>query len=77
MNVESDRVAERRAELADRFSRVQANGEQTAVIEAVDALFWSLAEKVDRLVPDGREKALALTSLEQAAMWAVKAASRG
>lgn len=39
--------------------------------------FESVADFIDQTVPPGREKALALTNLEQAAMWANKGVSRG
>ena len=35
--------------------------------------FIELAKMLDRLLPDGRQKALALTGLEDSAMWANKA----
>jgi hypothetical protein len=38
--------------------------------------FCELAEKVEMLCPDGREKALAMTNLEQAKMWASAAVAR-
>ena len=36
-----------------------------------------MAELVDDLCPDGREKSLALTRLEEAVMWACAAMARG
>jgi hypothetical protein len=45
--------------------------------EAVLAECKRLARKIDSLCPDGREKALALTAIEEAMMWANAAVARG
>lgn len=37
----------------------------------------SLAHLIDELCPDGREKSLAITSLEETMMWANAAIARG
>jgi uncharacterized protein DUF6894 len=47
-------------------SRIVFANEHAAVREACRAA----AEVVDRTVPDGREKSLALTKLEEATFWA-------
>ena len=42
-------------------------------VEAIESLredFKDVAEGIDLLCPDGREKALALTKLEEVMMWA-------
>lgn len=44
--------------------------EKVAVHESLRAAFLELAHKIDRDVPPGREKALALTELQGALMWA-------
>ncbi len=46
--------------------------EQRDTVADNQAAIISAAEQIDRL-PDGRHKALALTSLEEALMWANKA----
>ena len=38
--------------------------------ERVRGLCLNLAEEIDGLVPGGREKALAITKIEEAMMWA-------
>lgn len=35
--------------------------------------FRTMAETIDEIVPDGRLKSMALTSLEESSTWAVKA----
>ncbi len=60
-------------EIITRFrSNKLAVGEQERV-EAVRSLFLDLALDLDRKLPDGRYKSLALTDLETASMYAVKA----
>jgi hypothetical protein len=44
--------------------------------EGIRAGAWELAEEWDGLLPDGREKALAMTSLETAMMWGNAAIAR-
>lgn len=44
--------------------------EMIPYFEAVRRDARSLAHLIDTVVPDGREKSLALTALEQAVMWA-------
>jgi hypothetical protein len=42
----------------------------------LSAAFGSLLATVDALVPDGREKSLAITNAEQAKMWASAGVAR-
>ncbi len=42
-------------------------------IAALRAAFSELYEKIEELAPQSRERAVALTNLETAGMWAVKA----
>lgn len=44
--------------------------------ESVRSACLDLAEQLDNLVPDGREKALAITNLEQTMFWANAALAR-
>ncbi|MEW5727726.1 MAG: hypothetical protein AB1918_07865 [Pseudomonadota bacterium] len=50
----------------------QLTAEEAAAIARVKALAEDLWGAVETGVPDGREKALARTNLEQTVMWAVK-----
>lgn len=43
------------------------------VVANIKAMTEELIQYVEKNVPEGRRKALALTNYEQAAMWAVKA----
>lgn len=43
---------------------------QPEIYEAIREKAKELAELIDKKVPNGREKALAMTNLEQAVMWA-------
>lgn len=63
-----------RAEIEHRFSARPAliNGDRAAVLEGCRLLACGL----DELLPDSREKALALTALEQAMFWATAAVAR-
>ena len=45
---------------------------EKSIVEGIKANAETLETMID-LVPDGREKALAMTKLEEAVMWAVKA----
>lgn len=45
-----------------------------AIITPLREQFFLLWDHIKKNVPDSRERSLAITNLEQAAMWAVKAA---
>lgn len=55
-----------------RFLNHRPTPEGIAKIEALRAAFSSLYEKIEELVPNSRERALALTELETSSMWAVR-----
>lgn len=58
-------------DLHNRFGyHVPRNDADRKAIETSRGLFFDLAVKINALVPDGREKALALTKLQEAAQWA-------
>lgn len=58
------------AEINRRFLYKQSSPARVAVHESIRHEFAELAHKIDREVPNGREKALALTELQSALMWA-------
>lgn len=43
-------------------------------IEEIKSVIIALDATINRVLPDGREKSLALTKLEECRMWAVKGA---
>lgn len=57
-------------DLKRRFTYHPPVDDQPARYEALRAKALELAELVNELCPDSREKSLAVTSLEQAVMWA-------
>jgi hypothetical protein len=60
--------------LDDRFKHHPPSTQEVADTHIeVRRLLSELAGRIDSLVPDGREKSLAITKLEEAAMWANKA----
>lgn len=64
-------------DLSSRFeSRVPSETAQQGIV-TLRGEFGLIIQLVDDVVPDGREKSLAFTKLEEAAMWAIKGASRG
>ncbi|MGW5673950.1 Acb2/Tad1 domain-containing protein [Streptomyces sp. NPDC003860] len=65
------------AELAHRFHyHPPATEERRAAHESVREACQRLAEQIDALCPDGREKSLAITQVEQAMFWANAALAR-
>lgn len=65
-----------RGEIAVRFTYHPPVGDQPARYERLRAEARGLAETIDDLCPESREKAFALTNLEQAVMWANAAIAR-
>lgn len=65
------------AELRHRFQYhpPRTQGAVTAH-ELIRSMHLRLAEELDELLPDGREKALAVTQLEQSMFWANAAVAR-
>lgn len=63
--------------LADRFQHHPPPNEATAALHsAIRGWFAALALAVDTKLPDGREKSLVFTNLEQAMFWANAAVAR-
>jgi hypothetical protein len=58
------------ADLKHRFTYHAPKEGQPQKYEAIRAKALELAELVDGLAPDGREKSLAITALEESVMWA-------
>lgn len=50
--------------------------DQCVRVEAVQTSFASLFNTIDKYIPEGREKSLTITKLEEACMWAVKGISK-
>lgn len=66
------------AELDRRFDYHPPRDDQARLAhESVRAGCKALAQFLDAKLPDGREKALAITHLEDAMMWANAAVARG
>jgi hypothetical protein len=60
-------------EIDRRFTYRAPNDETRPKHEAVDDMMRSIAHALDELLPDGREKSLALTALEEVRMRANQA----
>jgi hypothetical protein len=58
------------ADVSDRFYATPFDEDQLELSQAVRDGYAELGEKIDSLLPDSREKSLAITNLEQSAMWA-------
>lgn len=66
------------ADLDHRFEFHPADtGEKRAAHHSVREACRSLAHALNELCPEGREKSLAITNLEQTMMWANAAIARG
>ena len=57
-------------ELENRFGFHPATDETRSMHSLIRKKFLGLAQDVHVLLPQGREKALALTALQESAMWA-------
>lgn len=57
-------------DLERRFTYHPPKPGQPEIYESIRAEAHRFARLIDESVPDGREKALALTKLEEAVMWA-------
>lgn len=68
---------ERVSEIEDRFGYHALDDIQRKKIENGRDEFIATASWIAKYVPVGREQSLALTALEEAAMWANKGISRG
>ena len=60
----------------DKFESRRLNEHQINVIELIRSDFAVFFDAIDEHIPEGREKSLVITKLEEACMWAVKAVSR-
>lgn len=56
-------------DLENRFTYHNPNAENRPKHEQVNQTLLAVAEDFDELLPDGREKALALTKLEEVKFW--------
>jgi len=59
-----------------RFDAVAINEKQQTEILSLNVLYKQIEELIDKTEMSPREKALALTKLEESAMWVNKAISR-
>lgn len=64
------------ADIDNRFDYHRPSPERVTAHEAIREACRDLAHRLDCDVPPGREKALALTNLEQAMFWANAAIAR-
>jgi exoribonuclease R len=64
------------ADIANRFRFHKANAERQLEHEAIRSRCRDLAETLNDLLPEGREKSLAMTHLEEVMMWANAAIAR-
>ena len=58
------------------FGSQALSTDQSNRIEKVRAYFTMTLTALDEMVPDGKEKGIMVTKLEEACMWAVKGISR-
>jgi hypothetical protein len=58
------------SDLKKRFTYHPSGDDKQKKFETIRAKFIEIAELIDGLAPDGREKALSITNLEQAQFWA-------
>lgn len=63
-------------EIDSRFDYHPPKADQASVYEYFRGKMKALAEDINRICPESREKALAMTNLEQAIMWANAAIAR-
>lgn len=63
-------------ELLNRFRHHPPEGQAIRLHEETRLACTDLAVRLEGLLPDGREKALAMTNLEQVCMWANAAIAR-
>ena len=64
-------------EIAKRFTSRSLSEAATDRVKTVSDGIHALAQALDDILPDGREKALALTHLQDAKMWSVEAIAKG
>lgn len=56
-------------DLQNRFGYHKANDKTIPMHQEVRGMFLDMAEALNSLLPEGREKSLAFTALQEAAMW--------
>jgi hypothetical protein len=61
------------AELQRRFALHVINEEQAGRIQRIRCFGQDLAAAIEQATPPGRERANAITAVEEAVMWAIKA----
>lgn len=66
----------RQGEIEDRFTYHPPTEEGKERHHVLSQCFVSLAELVESVCPEGREKSLALTKLEEAKFWASASVAR-
>lgn len=76
MSSKIDLTDEQKAELQRRFFYLKPSGAGVFRHQGLSESFLVTAEKVMTTCPDGREKSLALTKLEEAKFWASAAVAR-
>jgi hypothetical protein len=64
-------------DLENRFTYHTPKGDQQERYVALRTMALALAEDISHSVPPGRERALALTNLEQSIFWANAGIARG
>jgi hypothetical protein len=64
------------ADINNRFEFHPADEEKAANHECVRQMCCELAHSLNELLPEGREKSLAITNLEETMMWANAALAR-
>lgn len=60
----------------NRFLSKELTEEQKMIIDVIRHTFTLTYNTLDESIPEGREKSLYITKLDEACMWAVKAVSR-
>lgn len=63
-------------ELSNRFEYHPQSDAKVQDHQFVRDEFWYLADKLNQLLPEGREKSLVMTSLEEGMFWANAAIAR-
>ena len=63
--------------IGNKYRSVEINDEQIYKINEVRDNFEKINYLLTELLPESREKSLALTNLEQSSMWAIKSITHG
>ena len=63
--------------LRDRFAPVVLYPDNEVKVFQIADLLTYAAEELDRLLPEGRDKSLAMTKLEECKLWAASAIAAG